>query len=349
MPTKKPQFNLSGFKYVPRLFMFESVSSFGLISPIRRDIAGLWSRSKSATLKELGNAIGMTLENHEKALAAHQKRFTTYSIISQLVSWVIYILLAITTLFIVTAAFFLSGLFSIESNIVTAFFMVLYVLSVFMALQIANRLTSTIIDGYYADTLCFVTSLYLLLEIHQEDALLLPTQRNISLKRARALKRIIALLSYQYTSAASTPNKLAQDAFKKLEYFVEEKEYQILAPTARTRSVLEKELLSLVEILLTSHYGEFKYSRKHVKNTEVLASRSNRMIRGATRVIGFVLPIIILIGLIIYPNQFKIIEPYNNIVALVSFAWLLLAIDANLNLGVVDRVAGLARTIKELR
>jgi len=310
----------------------------------------LLERIKTPRLSELGAVVGLTSEKHKKSLSDHQKRYIAYKILNQIISIVLYLVIGIVGFAIVGLSILMTGiLLSVNSSLVSGAIAILYILSILLSLQISIRITSTVLDRYYADTLSFVTALYLLLEIHQEDALLLPTQRGIVLKRIRALKRIITLLSYQYTSGSSTSTGLAQDIFRKMEFFVSEKEDQVLAPSTRTRSTLEKELMSLVEILLTSQYGEFKYGKKIPEKNEIQTTRSIRIVRGTIRIVGFVIPLFILIGLMAYPDQLSFIEPYNNIVALVCFFWLLLGIDANLNLGVVDRITGLAKTMKDLR
>lgn len=349
MSKRVNQIDLSGYKYISRLFVFESLSSFGLISPVRREPSSVWSRLNSPNLVELGATIGLTKDYHKKLLSNFQNRYKSFTIWNTILSYLLYFLLAAISIFAIAIAFSITGLLTNQPKIASTIFVVIYIFAVILALQIASRLTSTFIDGYYADTLSFVSCLYLLLEIHQEDALVFPTQRNVSLRRVRALKRNITLLAYQYTGITVTPNQLAQVTFKDMEYFVEEKESQILTPTSKTRITLEKELLSFVKILLTSQYGDFEYSRKRVKTTDIPMSQSNLIARRVFRVLNFILPLSILIGLAAYPNQFKVLEPYDNFAVLGSITWLLLAVDASLNLGIMDRFAGLAKTIKELR
>ena len=49
-----------------------------------------------------------------------------------------------------------------------------------------------------------------------------------------------------------------------------------------------------------------------------------------------------------FPSVVKIIGLENRVISLVALAWLLLAIDVNLKLGVVDRIVGIAKAFREL-
>ena len=75
---------------------------------------------------------------------------------------------------------------------------------------------------------------------------------------------------------------------------------------------------------------------------------SNGALAGIMKLLATLFPLVLLILMYFLPSQFEFLGIEKRVVALISLAWLLLAIDANLKLGVVDRVSSLAKAFKDL-
>ena len=74
-----------------------------------------------------------------------------------------------------------------------------------------------------------------------------------------------------------------------------------------------------------------------------------RLASGLPRFFGIVLPLT-LMGLYLWrPDLLPFINLSPDVVTLIFLAWLLLSIDALLNLGVVSGLANLAKGLKELK
>ena len=77
--------------------------------------------------------------------------------------------------------------------------------------------------------------------------------------------------------------------------------------------------------------------------------RINQIATMIGRIIGIAVPVFILFLLYYYPDQITNTGLDKNIIGLVAIAWFLLTIDASLGLGVVERISGLAKAIKDLK
>jgi hypothetical protein len=184
----------------------------------------------------------------------------------------------------------------------------------------------------------------------KENALILPADRKQILTRIRTLKKYLVLLSYQYAGSNPPTNSWADRQFKLIKRFVEEKEWQITAPLTDTHSKILGELQSLVEILMTARYGDFKFkSTATASNEEPVMNHLSHIFRGVLKLLGIITPLLLLIGIYFFPEQFRTLGFDNKVVALVCLAWLLLAIDINLNLGIAERVGELVKAFRELR
>ena len=84
------------------------------------------------------------------------------------------------------------------------------------------------------------------------------------------------------------------------------------------------------------------------KTSELPASVRGPIITGLPRTLGIILPLMIM-GLYLWrPTLFPFITLDTSTVTLIFIAWLLLAIDAGLKLGIVAGLTNLAKGIKEL-
>jgi len=350
--SKSPKIDLTDYRYIsasPSLQLF----SYALIAPIIK--AGKkrgWNPAISLT--DLTTLIGVDLSNEQNAEAVqtHQNRMRSYLWINALVSMSMYI----------SVVFILLG--SIVVSLATnPGFMLLYIagrwyapwvtgmvliIIYFIILRLVGRVSSTILDRYYADSLAYVACLNLFVQLTKENTLILTKERQRLLHRIRGLRRYLILLSYQYPTNELGIENWARSQFRKMEAFTREKESQIIAPQVDTQSKMSGELYGLLNILLTAQYGEFKYDGIS-EAEELVQTQETRKRSWLIRLLGLVSPIILLAANYYFKAQLQALGFDNQIVALIGLAWLLLALDANLNLGFVDRITSLAKAMRELR
>ena len=318
-----------------------------LLSPARKK--GYKSDKQSIpTLAELGAAMGLNTENKtiKETLKCHQDRFRSYQFLHQLLSFVVYLLIgSLIFLLVVLLAYVIIG--DANTNFTILFLLPLLILF-YIAIRISQRIVSAILDPRYADTLSFVSCLYLLANLAKNNPLVNFRDRKQLLSRIRALKKYILLIPNQYSVDEIPTDGWARKQFKRLAQFTEEKENQIIAPLANSQRDLFEEITQLLNILLSGNYGEFKYEAKASSEAAIPKNIFSVVTGGILKFLGTVIPIVLLVVMYFFPEQFKFLGIDNKIVSLVSLAWLLLAIDANLKLGIVDRIIGLAKAMKEL-
>jgi hypothetical protein len=330
--------------------------SYALIPPTR--FKGIKQFTFPDLLK-LGELAGLSSEEQQKCLKAHSgrlKKFRTFSVLVMLTSYLLIVAIGFVAAdVILDRVFHIPNILDTLSSLPTArmiavilVFSIPWGIYVFLAALIGRKISSTLLDRQFADTLAFTTSLHLFLQLSLDGGLLLSENRNRAIKRTRGLRRSLILLSYQFSSPGSRAVDWAQRYFKNLEYFAEDLERHMLIPKTETWPKLLENLYSFTRVLLTSRYGEFEVEEIAPLPEEKIETPSRRIAHSLLRILGLFTPLILFLGMVFYPNLFNF-GAYNGIVALVSLAWLLLAIDTSLNLGFVDRVSTLAKAIKELK
>ena len=349
--SKPPKIDLTGYRYSPALPAIELLP-YALITPIMR-LRTKENRKLVSSLTELTALVGVNLENEQyaKAIHTHQNRMRVYFAINALISTVLYLSIGILALaFIVFTVIFMSRVDTLRyisgkyaSWIPTALFILVF----FITFRLAFRVTTTVLDRYYADTLAYLACLNLFIHLNKENSLMLTRERQHLLIRIRGLRRYLTLLSYQYPTNELGSKNWARSQFKQMESFILEKESQIIAPLADTQSKIIAELHSLLLILLTAQYGEFNYAG--AAETEMSAPGQTDRRSWFLKFLGLVTPLLLLAANFFFKGQLQALGFDNQVVALIGLAWFLLAIDANLNLGIVDRISGLAKAMRELR
>ena len=104
----------------------------------------------------------------------------------------------------------------------------------------------------------------------------------------------------------------------------------------------------LVHILLHRNFEDASYELPALPEL-VPQSRLGQFTSLLSRIVGIAVPGFILGMLYMYPDRINNTGLDKNIVGLISLAWILLTIDASLGLGVVERISGLAKAIKDLK
>lgn len=189
-----------------------------------------------------------------------------------------------------------------------------------------------------------MSGIYLLVLLGKESDLSDPEVRRDILYRIRILRRNITLLSLTFS-----PVNVAWPTlhFKQLENFVRERECWTIAPQAQTLNDLRRDFGQFVEMLITGQYGDFTWDSEAFQRITP-AAVEKKPAEKAIRFLAGILPFLLLLILFLFPAQISAIGFDHNAVTLFLLAWLLLAIDSGLNLGLMERVVGLAKTFKDL-
>ncbi len=350
---EKEKTDLPAYRFRNIILVLEWLTPLQLTNPLMRERREN-EKNSIPSLKELGIIVGLDFENefNTAALEEHQRRFKLYQQRNNWLTWILYLLIGAPALMVILRALIFAGLPAIGKGSIFSdvIFYIFLFTSAYIAINAANRLASAWIDRDYAGTLAFVTCLYLLTHLTKTNLLAFTKDRQQLLIRMRGLKKYLALLPYEFAVLDSPAESWARLRFKYMAAFVDAKENQIIAPLANTQTEMIAEIQPLLNILLTGRYGEFTFespaaASAAVSTTDAPVSIWNRILK----FLGSVTPLFLLIAMFLYPDQFKILGLDNNTIGLISLAWLLLAIDANLKLGIVDRLGMLAKTFKDLK
>lgn len=318
-----------------------------LLSPLKRDDK---DRKKSEfSLIELGGVLGMDIQDNavKSAFNRQQSRLNTYKRLSIGFSSTVYVLIGvfISLIFICLVSFL--GISDFISNNISIVLYPYFIMSGYVGYKSANRMVSAVLDRHYADMLSFVTCLYLFANLARENVLAQSRDRKQLLARIRALRQYLILLPHQFSASDLPPSGLVLTQFRCMAEFTEDKENQIIVPCANSQNDLFVEFHALLEILLSMNYGEFRY-KSPTEATLPPSKDSNRVFIGVLKFLGSVFPLALLLLVYFFPEQIHFLGIDSKVIVLVSMAWLLLAIDANLKLGIVERVSSLAKVFKDL-
>ena len=314
-----------------------------LVSPVERtDAKGVLTAIDSLT--ELLSLVGVTLEDQDAAFALkqHEERYYRYKLRYFVLAVIAYLLFGCPMLLVYLGAV---ALLKIEFNYI-AFLPLLLI--AFISFKVGSRVVSIFFDRPYADTLSFVTCLYLLSNLAKQNALVRMKDREQLLARIRALRMYVGLLPYQYSIAERPVPNWAGGQFRGMAQFIEQKENEVIAPFKNSHTVLFMELRAFLEILLGETYGEFKIESLAGAEAPLPANTSTSLFRGLLKFAGTITPILLLLFFFFFPERLTSLGIENRVIIYISLAWLLLAIDANLKLGIIQGVVSLAKAIKEL-
>lgn len=353
MVVKAIRFDFSKLKYDRRRRFFDTDAKFALRVPALYKEKRIFGE-RFANIMELGNSVGLNKDDQIKLLTIHYDRLRKYTTVSLIVSTLFYLLFALIGLILIAVLLSLMGLtppgsLPYTNNVTPTVLYILFFVTVIFALQIADRITSVILDRQYADTLAFVTCLNLIVQLAQSESFLHVKDHLITIRRVRGLRNQIILLSYQYSGANPTMNDWIRNRFSRMEQFVELVEQQIVMSSSKTQENLLRALMPFLKVLLTRQYGEFAHKDNVSKLDKNMQNQSSPTRGRLLKFLGVASPILLLVANYLFRDLFQIVGLENQLVALVGFSWFLLALDANLNLGIVDRISSLAKAIRELR
>lgn len=295
---------------------------------------------------QIGQTIRIEPKNIEYQFQVHQERLTLYNRLSTIIyfSAIVFMTLLLLATLIIASITTQSAL--LRSLISGSFNTLSGVLGILLAI-LAARIASLLLDKRFADSLILASSLYLVIDLQKHNNLSNPDFRRTILERIRILRRNVLLLSQTFIDSNIINNQKAEKHLRNIEIYIREREGWVITPKKGTLKLLRSDFDKLALILISGHYGEF--SAKIKQRVKEIPSVPLTLTDKSIRFVGFILPYLILSVLYFKPEYIKNIGLDITTTFLVSIIWILLTIDARLKLGFVERIAGLAKTMKELR
>lgn len=295
--------------------------------------------------EHLGKIIRIEPKSIETNIDLHRSRLVDYGRLLLIIYFGLTIIIAIPITILVISLiertqFPISGLFIQGTSILFQFTIGMFIT------VLAGKIVTIVLDRRFADSLIILSSIYLVDDLNQDNDLGDPEYKRRILERLRILRRNTLLLSQTFTATNSESNQEAVIHLKSIETYIREREGWVITPKKNTLELLRKDFDKLAMVLISGQYGEFKTKTKHKINevTPVALTFIDKLLR----VVFFLFPYLILLILYIRTEFITNLGLNTTTVFLVGIAWILLTIDARLKLGFVERVAGMAKTIKEL-
>ncbi len=321
------------------------------ISPVTFRGREKWS--KIASLRILAEAIGFDDPVMLRYFDFHQKRRHEWILLAVPIYL---ILIALLSAFLVQSWDFL-GVMIYQLNLPRSWKIVVSVVLLgtiipsftLVLLGIAFRFTSVLTRGRFAETLCVITAVYLVIQLSRDDTLARPDRRKALLARMDDLARNTLLLAARYSAGSNANQNWVEGHFKKMESYIRERERWVITPTDTTLGSLRRDFYRLATVYATANYGNFIWPEEERKPEETKPMRVRLLLGELLRFSGILLPLAVIGFLLWQPALLEALNIEANALALVFLAWLLLSIDAKLKLGVVDSIVGLAKGIKELK
>jgi hypothetical protein len=213
---------------------------------------------------------------------------------------------------------------------------------------VSIRLASALSGRYFAETHCIRAILNLILLLSRDDALTRPDRKKAVVSCMSELAQNTLLLSRCYASKDRANQNWLEKHFKHMARYIWERQRWAIAPKETTLADLRQDFYRLAPIYITGNYGDSSWPDEAPTPDVPTPTWVQRLLTGLHSFVGVVLPLIIL-GLFLWqPTLLKPLSIEPKVVTLVIIAWLLLAIDAVLELGIVAGIADLAKGIKEL-
>ena len=306
-----------------------------IIAPVIHKGSKGWS---PVSIDCLAKALGITDPQASTIIGLHKHRLRKRAIA------ILAVLLPLWLPFTLVPLSFSFGWLARDFGIVVVVFAF-----VFVYFSAVTKLCALIVDKHYADSLCVLTALFVLCEMTRDDMLSHPEKRRSLLHRIEALARLTRLLGANFPGGCESTRRWAFKHFRNLELYVREIERAVIAPTNETVTNLRDKMAVLIELYLFGNYGEDLWNGNSPDHENVQESKVNRWVIQIQRVMGILIPGVLLIVIGVYPNIASSIGVETNTLFLISITWFILALDAILGLGIVDKVVKTAKEIRELK
>lgn len=306
---------------------------------------------QTLSLEVLGEAVGFDDPAMLKILNFHQRR--RYSWVVLATSLYLVMTLCLFPLILEGWRYLASVVLPLNLNpsltiVVAAIITVTIPMFTFVVFGAAFQLTSIITNRLFAETLCIVTVMYLVVELSRDDVLTRPDRRRALLARMDNLAQNTLLLSSRYSGRDDRNQDWAKDYFRNMSLYIRERERWVVAPTDTTLNSLRQDFCRLATIYITANYGDLTYPEKDAKLEMPTPTRKQLILASLPRFLGIFLPLALMGFLLWQPTRLEMVGVETNAITLIFIVWFLLAIDATLKLGIMDKVVGLAKQIREL-
>ena len=310
----------------------------------------------SVSLTDLGRVVGLNTSGVEEILSYHKKRLKYQQWLSAIFAMLLSILFVMAPAFYLynqislETIFFLGVEYPIRIMIIAIFAPILFQAAMLFVQGLIIRLVDFIVNRYYADTMSIKTLMELLFELQSLKGLAYSNKRRQLQARISYLAELTLLLAARYSSKSQFVQGSTTRHFKMMELFIRERERMLIAPTDTTRADLLKDFYELAPVYLYGYYGKFTLPDPATTPEEQQGRwHSSRFFSGLLRFVGFILPLLLMGYYLRNPQAFPFVKIDASIVTIIFGAWLLIAIDNIMKLGVMTQLLSVAKGIKDLK
>jgi hypothetical protein len=220
----------------------------------------------------------------------------------------------------------------------------------FVSFSTILRISSLMVDRSFAETLCVVTIINILLDISRDNVLKIPYNKRLLLRRIDYLARKTLLLTSRYLYTSATNRSWVYNHFRHMESFIRERERWVFAPDSTTLETLRDDFHRLLfEVYLGGNYGNFSWTEQTPASSQSHNIWKSQIQDFAPRILGVLLPVLLLVLLLWNPTSLYFIGLDNNMLSLILISWFLLSLDAVLKLGIIASLVSIAKGIKDLK
>jgi hypothetical protein len=334
-----PPFQLAGFSdpcEADKRNLFEvSLRSLGwtdLISPV---MAHRGKKLRSPSLGALGLAVGFNDPISLKGLEFHSSRIERRG----------RLLVAPVVLPVVSFAAWLCFLSLTSNNPDRGWAPFLALGLIVFSWPMLIKLGVVLLDRRFAESMCLMTALYLVVYLECDDVLANPRLKILLLRYMDDLARNTLLIALK--GERQGEGSWTNQHFSNLASYIRKRQQWVIAPMPTTLGDLRSDFYQLAAIYLAGNYGAFVWPPERDQQT---GPQQGHLVAGLLRILGFIVPLAVLALLIFEKGRWEILRDVpTNTLWLILIAWVLLSIDTGLKLGVVSSVIALAKSIRELK
>lgn len=335
MEYKEHPNNLGYLTRSMRLLIRNWIQSTPVNPPLR--YRGFWGKFKRISYMDFGKEIRFDKDSLNTVLVSHANRLVVYDILSGFIYSILIVFSALGG-----AISWLYVRDSMWGGLLLAGLLIIIVI-------FSARIAEFLVARHFADSLAAISGIYLFMELEKDVRLNDPYKRRDLLELCHYLKRNLVLLASTFSGRGAENDRLFYQRFDAMKAFVQQFEHAIVASTEDTLAKLRQDFPAFLEILITSQYGKFIVEQDADASQSTETRQPKSTLDNLLRLLVTTFPFVLLAVLFFLPEKVVALGIDSTAVLLVSLAWILLVIDANLKLGIVERATTLMKTMKELR
>jgi hypothetical protein len=290
---------------------------------------------------ETAKATGLYDETFRPNFRRYEKGY--YQFIFSL--FAIYVLLGLPLVVsVILGMVFLYQQFSINDSLYLFFTLLL----LFSTISAVLRLAFIIPKRRFAEVLCVVGVLQLSAELSRDDVI--PNLKEDLLYRLNSLANNLILMGMNYSGSDEINKQWTYEFFNKMSRFVRGLERVVIAPDENSLEKLRQGIVRLGKILISGQYGSFDFQISEMEKIEQMPkSLSRQIFTMLGKVISFAIPASVLIFMFTSVDAFNQLNINRDSVFYIAVAWLLLALDDLIGIGIVEKFLNLVKVSKDLR